>query len=90
MSNSKKLDQNELIDLGKKLQDFYNQGYVNKKQAILFSFYKGIAAGAGAFIGGTIVIALLLWILSLFSQVPLLTHFVNNIQHLLTKQNVTK
>jgi hypothetical protein len=83
----KSLNQDELVDLGKKLQQFYNLGYVNKKQAILFSFYKGLASGAGAFIGGTIVIALLLWILSIFNQVPFAGHIVNDLRQSIDRKN---
>lgn len=68
--------QDKQLELGKKLQSFYESGYVNKKQAILFSFYKGVAAGFGAFLGGTILIALLLWILGFFDNLTLVDHFV--------------
>jgi len=79
MVQSKKIQEDEQLELGKKLQAFYESGYVDRKQAILFSFYKGIAAGFGAFLGGTILIALLLWLLSFFNQVPLVNHFVHTL-----------
>ena len=77
--------QDELLDLGKKLQQFYNSGYINKKQAILFSFYKGLASGAGAFIGGTMVIGVVVWILSLFSQIPFAGHILNELHQTIRK-----
>ena len=87
MAKKEITQQDELIELGKKLQNFYNMGYVNKKQALLFSFYKGLASGAGAFLGGTVIIVLLLWILSLFNQIPFAGHFVNQFRTiLLTKK----
>lgn len=76
-----KLSDKQYQDLGKKLVDFYETGYVDKKQALSFSFLEGLAGGFGAFLGGTILIALLLWILSLFDQVPL----VDTVQKALTK-----
>lgn len=85
MAKQKKLTQDELLELGKKMQQFYDLGYVNKKQALLFSFYKGIATGLGVFLGGTVVIALLLWILGFFDQVPLVSHFVNVLNQSLQK-----
>ncbi|HSX52952.1 MAG TPA: DUF5665 domain-containing protein [Patescibacteria group bacterium] len=83
MAESKNLSDKEYMELGKKLQQFYDSGYINKKQAILFTFYKGIAAGFGGLVGGTILIALILWILSLFSNVPLADRIVNELQHIL-------
>ena len=84
MASSKKTD-DELLELGKKLQQFYDSGYVNKKQTFLFSFLKGLASGLGAFLGGTIVIGLLLWLLSLVGHVPFVDHIVNPIQDTLHK-----
>ena len=71
---TRKSTDKELLELGKKLQAFYDMGYVNKKQALLFSFLKGAAGGFGAFLGGTILIALLIWVLSLFQDFPILSH----------------
>ena len=81
--NQQVSNEKELLNLGRKLQDFYDSGYVNKKQALLFSFLKGLAAGFGAFLGGTIIIALLLWILSFFDHVPLVGHVLEILQHTL-------
>jgi chromate transport protein ChrA len=73
-------EEKQQLELGKKLQQFYNLGYINKKQTILFTFYKGLASGFGAIIGGTIIVALLIWLLSQFGQVPLIGHFTNSVK----------
>lgn len=78
---TKKLTDKQYQELGQKLVSFYETGYVNKKQAISFSFLKGLAAGFGAFLGGTILIGLLLWFLSLFDQIP----FNDSLKDTLTK-----
>lgn len=83
MPSTRDPNQDRLVELGKKLQDFYDSGYVNKKQAILFAFYKGLASGLGAFLGGTIVIGLLLWIVSLGNHLPFLNHIVTNLRQTL-------
>lgn len=70
----------QALELGKKLLVFYESGYVDRKQALAFAFLKGLAAGLGAFLGGTIVIALLLWILSQFGEVPLLGPVVDSLR----------
>lgn len=81
MASKKPKTNKEYEELGKKLLNFYESGYVDKKQALSWAFLKGLAGGVGAFLGGTIVIALLLWILSLFDQVP----FINTIRDSLTR-----
>ena len=86
MTTQKKLKEEEFLELGKKMQQFYDLGYINKKQALLFSFYKGLASGLGVFLGGTIIIALLIWVLSLFNQVPFANHFVQVLNQSLQKK----
>lgn len=85
MGTKNKLQEFELLELGKKLQQFYDMGYVNKKQVIWFSFLKGLASGLGAFLGGTIVIGLLLWVVSLLDQVPLVDNILDSLRQSLNK-----
>lgn len=75
-----KISDKELLELGKKLQNFYELGYVSKKSALGYTFLKGILQGFGIFLGGTVVVALLAWILGYFDQVPLVHSFVQAIQ----------
>lgn len=73
MAKSKQSRSNaELIELGKQLQTFLDAGYINRKQTVVFSFIKGIAAGFGAFLGGSLLVVIALWLLSLFNEVPFL------------------
>jgi hypothetical protein len=73
-------EQKELIELGKKIKNFYEMGYASKREAYTFSFFKGVIGGAGAFIGGTLVIALIIWILSIFSDAPIVGEIAKEIQ----------
>lgn len=75
----------EQQELGARLQEFYDLGYVSKKRALGFSFLKGLASGAGVFIGGTLVITLMVWALSLFDQVPFLDSIVQAVKTSLEK-----
>jgi len=70
-----------LYDLGEQLDLFIETGYYKKHKMFMFSFLQGIARGVGAVVGATIVIALVIWILSLFSQIPFLGNFTDKIQH---------
>lgn len=77
----------ELLELGKKLRDFYDMGYINLKRALLFSFLKGLATGIGALVGTTIIFALLLGILSLLTGVPLIGRLFELLRGTLTETN---
>lgn len=71
----------ELQELGKQLKDFYELGgYVDKWRALKFSALKGMAQGFGIFVGGTVVVALVAWILGAFDQVPLVKSVVEAFQ----------
>lgn len=58
--------------IGKMVENIYLTGYIDKNQMYKMSFIKGLVTGLGGVLGATIVVALLIWILSLFNRVPLL------------------
>jgi len=70
-----KMDDQKRVEFAKQLEYFYEASHADLKKVVTFSFLKGIATGLGVFLGGTIVVALLLWILSQLSWLP----FVNDI-----------
>ena len=65
--------------MGRMLEDIFASGSGNAKRLLWYNFVKGIAYGLGIFLGGTIVIAIVIWILNLFNQVPLIGPFIQNI-----------
>ncbi len=70
----------ELAEIGKKMMYLYQTGFVSYKQSLKYTFLRGIVYGFGLFLGGTIVVAVALWFLSLFDQLPFIDHIVNAIQ----------
>lgn len=65
-----KITDQQRIEFAKQLEYFYEVSHADLKKVALFSFLKGVATGLGVFLGGTIVVALLLWILSQFDWLP--------------------
>ncbi len=56
-------------------------GYVNKKRLYFENFVRGIFFSVGSILGATIVVALILWILSLFDGVPFIGDLVQNVRN---------
>lgn len=73
-------------NLGKMLQNIYDSGYLDRNTTYKMSFLKGVAAGFGGVIGATIVVALLIWILSLFDSVPFVGPLIENFQQTVDKK----
>jgi hypothetical protein len=73
--------------LGQQIEAMYDTVNPNRTAVYRTAFFRGIAQGVGGIIGATLVIALLIWLLSLFEQVPFLGHFVDSIRHSLQSRH---
>lgn len=75
----------EYEELGKQIAALYD--HLNPKKGELYktAFLRGILAGVGGVIGATLVIALLLWTLSLLDNVPLVGGFFEAISRTIEK-----
>lgn len=62
----------EYEQLGRLLQSVYETGFFNKKRMFMMMFVRGVFTGLGGVVGATLVLALLLWILSFFQEIPLI------------------
>lgn len=62
------------------LEDLFNDFNRNRFTIYRFNFFRGIFFGLGSVLGATIVVALLIWILSMLGHVfPPLGHFFYDI-----------
>lgn len=68
--NNKELKQNH-DEVAKALEILFATDYINKKKLYLSNFIRGMFFSAGGVVGATLVIAVLLWLLSLFNNIPL-------------------
>jgi len=66
--------------LGKSMEKIFEGGYLNHRRVYRINFMRGIFFGFGTFIGGTFVVAFLLWFLSLFGEIPFINDFVQTIR----------
>lgn len=68
------------LTLGRQLLALYETGYTSPKRMLWYSFLHGLMAGFGAVIGGTVVIALLLWFLSGLNELPFIGPISNTVR----------
>jgi hypothetical protein len=52
------------------LEELFNDFYDDRRNIYKMNFFRGIFFGLGSVLGGTIVVALVIWILSFFVQIP--------------------
>lgn len=72
----KKVDYEQL---GRAIESIIVTGFFDKKRVFKMAFFRGVFTGLGSIIGATIVVALLLWILSLFEAIPFIGPIIENI-----------
>jgi len=65
--------------LGKMMEDLYLANTSKAHRLLWYNFVRGLAYGVGIFLAGTLVVGLLIWLLSLFDQVPVIGPFVQSI-----------
>jgi hypothetical protein len=65
-------------DIAKALEILFASDYIDKKKLYVSNFIRGMVFSAGGIIGATIVIALLVWVLSLFDNIPLVGPIFEN------------
>lgn len=71
-------------EIGKMLEHVYETAYANKRRVFMMSFLKGLVGGLGGVIGATVVVALLLWALTVVEQVPFLNDVVKTVKNSLS------
>ena len=52
------------------VEEMFNDYYNDRRNIYAMNFFRGIFFGFGSVIGGTVVVALVVWILSFFVQIP--------------------
>lgn len=76
-----KLGPKQYEELGRIVAAVYETGYLSAARSYRQSFIKGMFQGLGGVIGATILVAVLLWILSFFDQIPLIGPFTDNVKN---------
>ena len=62
------------------LQELFNDLYHDRKKIYKVNFFRGIFFGFGSFLGATMLVAILIWALSLFGNLPVIGDYFNRAQ----------
>lgn len=63
------------------LEELFNDMYKSRRRIYQVNFFRGIFFGLGSVLGGTVVVAVLVWILSFFVQIPGVGNALQNAQN---------
>ncbi len=73
------------VEFAKQVEYMYEAVNPNWRKLLTFAFLRGIATGFGIFLGGTIMVAVILWILSGLGQLPFLQDITDAVERTLQK-----
>lgn len=76
---AKKTPKPDLEKLGESLESILEGRWLNQWRVYRVNFVRGVFFGLGAALGGTIVVAFLIWLLSLFTELPVIGNFVETV-----------
>lgn len=69
------------------LENLFHDFHRNRAQVYQMNFVRGIFFGLGSVLGGTVLIALLAWILSLFVNIPGIGGPIEQVQQSIQTEN---
>jgi hypothetical protein len=75
-----KRTEKEYAEFGRAVSSIFESGAISKKELYKASFLRGMVSGVGGVIGATLVIAILLWLLSLTTNIPLIGRFADKVE----------
>lgn len=62
------------------LEELFNDIYAKRRRIYGVNFFRGVSFGLGAFLGGTLVVAILVWLLSQFVDWPFVEKLIDALQ----------
>lgn len=68
-------------------EELFYDLYKDRKKIYRLNFFRGIFFGVGSVLGGTLVIAVLVWLLSLFVHLPFIGDTFKDAQHTIEQRN---
>lgn len=68
------------------IDTLFDDMYKNRKKVYRLNFWRGVFFGLGSALGGTLVLALAIWVLSFFVDFPVIGEMIDNLVKSLPKR----
>lgn len=68
------------------LEDLFYDFNRSRAQVYKMNFFRGLFFGLGSVLGGTVIVALIVWILSFFVNIPGIGDQIQNVEHSIQSQ----
>lgn len=75
-----KSDKKRYDQITKALVALVDSGHIDHSRVYKVNFWRGVFFGLGAALGGTLVIASIIYILSLFTQIPVVGDLIETVR----------
>jgi hypothetical protein len=62
------------------LEELFNDYYIHRRRVYKMNFFRGIFFGLGSVIGGTIVLAIAVWLMTLFIDFPVIGDYFQSLK----------
>ena len=72
-------EKNEAFARRRLFEEMFYDFYHNRYKVYWMNFVRGVSFGFGVLIGGTVVVAIVVWLLSRFVTVPLIGEYIKQI-----------
>jgi hypothetical protein len=69
------------------LEEIFHDFYRQRRRVYFFNFIRGIFFGAGSALGGTIILAVIIWILSFFVNFPVIGEYLRSLEQTVQHQS---
>lgn len=80
-------DAKDYEQIGRSLERMFEGGYMSHWRVYRINFVRGIFFGLGTFLGGTVMVALLFYILGFFEDLGFLEGFIETIRNTVDNSN---
>ena len=83
------LEASDYEKIGRSIETVVISGHYSKKRLFIFNVLRGLFFGFGSAVGATVVVVIIVWLLNIFSEIPLIGDLFQSAQDTVQGVNST-